>query len=123
MARKKKVTDESAILADTIIEAIQEVKGKEIVLLDLTKIPDAVCNYFIICSGESTTQVSAIADSIDKEVKKKLKEDAWHKEGFENSEWILLDYITVVVHIFQPETRTFYNLERLWADAEIKIIK
>jgi ribosome-associated protein len=123
MGRKKKVTDESAILADTIIEAIQEVKGKEIVLLNLNKIPDAVCNYFIICTGESTTQVTAIADSIDKEVKKKLREDAWHKEGFENSEWILLDYITVVVHIFQPENRTFYNLERLWADAEIKIIK
>ncbi len=123
MARKKKNTDDSAILADTIIEAIQEKKGSEIVLLDLTKIPDAVCKYFVICSADSNTQVKAIAGSVDDDVKKKLKEDAWHKEGFENAEWILLDYVTVVVHIFQTETRSFYNLEKLWADAEIKVIK
>lgn len=122
MARKKKVTDSSAQLAEVIIEAIKEKKGHEIVLLDLKKVENSVCEYFVVCSGDSNTQVSAIANSIDEEVKKKLKEDAWHKEGFQNAEWILLDYVTVVVHIFQPEARNFYRIEKLWSDAEIKVI-
>lgn len=122
MARKKKVTDSSAQLAEIIIEAIKEKKGHEIVLLDLKKVENSVCEYFVVCSGDSSTQVSAIANSIDEEVKKKLKEDAWHKEGFQNAEWILLDYVTVVVHIFQPEARNFYRIEKLWSDAEIKVI-
>ena len=122
MARKKKVTDTSAQLADVIIEAIKEKKGSEIVLLNLKEIPNSVCDYFIVCSGDSSTQVSAIANSIDFEVKKVLNEDAWHKEGFQNSEWILLDYVTVVVHVFQPEARNFYRIEKLWSDAEIKVV-
>lgn len=122
MARKKKVTDTSAQLADVIIDAIKEKKGSEIVLLNLKEISNSVCDYFIVCSGDSSTQVSAIANSIDEEVKKQLKEDAWRKEGFQNAEWILLDYVTVVVHIFQPEARNFYRIEKLWSDAEIKVI-
>ena len=122
MARKKKVTDTSAQLADIIIEAIKEKKGSEIVLLNLKNVPNAVCDYFIVCSGDSSTQVSAIANSIDVEVKKNLNEDAWHKEGFQNSEWVLLDYVTVVVHVFQPEARNFYRIEKLWSDAEIKVV-
>ena len=122
LARKKKVTDTSAQLADVIIEAIKEKKGSEIVLLNLKEIPNSVCDYFIVCSGDSSTQVSAIANSIDFEVKKVLNEDAWHKEGFQNSEWILLDYVTVVVQVFQPEARNFYRIEKLWSDAEIKVV-
>jgi len=90
--------------------------------LNLKKVENSVCEYFIVCSGDSNTHVSAIANSIDAEVKKNLKEDAWHKEGFQNAEWILLDYVTVVVHIFQPEARNFYRIEKLWSDAEIKVI-
>jgi len=122
LARKKKVTDTSAQLAEVIIEAIKEKKGNEIVQLNLKKVENSVCEYFIVCSGDSNTHVSAIANSIDAEVKKNLKEDAWHKEGFQNAEWILLDYVTVVVHIFQPEARNFYRIEKLWSDAEIKVI-
>ena len=122
MARKKKATDTSAQLADIIIEAIKEKKGSEIVLLNLKNVPNAVCDYFIVCSGDSSTQVSAIANSIDVEVKKNLNEDAWHKEGFQNSEWVLLDYVTVVVHVFQPEARNFYRIEKLWSDAEIRVV-
>ena len=122
LARKKKITDTSAQLADAIIKGIQEKKGYEIVCLNLKNVPNSVTEYFIICTGDSNTQVSAIANSIDEEVKKAINEDAWHKEGFQNSEWILLDYITVVVHIFQPEARTFYKLEKLWSDAEIKVV-
>ena len=122
MARKKKVTDTSAQLAEVIIEAIKEKKGSEIVLLNLKEVPNSVCEYFVVCTGDSSTQVMAIANSIDEEVKKKLKEDPWRKEGFQNAEWILMDYVSVVVHIFQPETRNFYRIEKLWSDAEIKVI-
>ncbi len=122
MAKTNKKT-ESDILAETIVDSIQEKKGKEIVSLKLKKIPNAVCDYFIICHGTSKIQVEAIAESVEEEVKKAFGYNPWHKEGFENAEWILLDYIAVVVHIFQENTRAFYNLEDLWADAEIKHIK
>jgi len=122
LARKKKVTDTSAQLAACIIEAIKEKKGSEIVSLNLKNIPNSVCEYFIVCTGDSSTQVSAIAGSIEEIVKKELNEFPWHKEGFQNSEWILLDYVTVVVHIFQPEARNFYRIEKLWSDAEINVI-
>jgi ribosome-associated protein len=122
LARKKKVTDTSAQLADIIVEAIKEKKGNEIVVLNLKNVPNAVSDYFIVCSGDSSTQVAAIANSIDDTVKKTLNENPWHKEGFQNAEWILMDYVTVVVHIFQPEARNFYRIEKLWSDAEIKVI-
>jgi ribosome-associated protein len=105
-------------LVDSIVEGIQEVKGKDITILNLSKIENAVCDYFIICTGDSSTQVSSISGSIEKITRKNLKERAWHKEGGNSSEWILLDYVNVVVHIFYRETRDFYNIEGLWADAE-----
>lgn len=117
---RKKETNESAQLADTIAEGILKKKGKHVVSLDLSKLGNAVCNYFVICHGTSTTQVDAIADSVLEEVVKAGGGKPWHKEGFENSEWILLDYVDVVVHIFNEDTRSFYNLESLWADAEVK---
>ena len=105
-------------LVDSIVEGIQEVKGKDIAILNLSAIENAVCNYFIICTGESSTQVSSIASSIEKTTRKNLKEKPWHNEGSTNAEWILLDYVNVVVHVFYKETREFYNIEGLWADAE-----
>jgi len=112
--------DESKVLTKTIIEAIKNIKGNDIVSMNLSKIPNAVSNYFILCHGNSKVQVEAIANSVEEEVTKMGGGKPWHKEGFENAEWILIDYVDVVVHIFQEQTRMFYNLEDLWADAEIK---
>jgi len=105
-------------LVDSVVEGIQEVKGKDITILNLSTIDNAVCDYFIICTGDSSTQVSSIASSIDKVTRKNINEKPWHNEGSTNSEWILLDYVNVVVHVFYRETREFYNIEGLWADAE-----
>lgn len=109
---------ESKKLAGLVIKGMQEKKGIDLVSLDLTKIENSVASYFIICHGTSRTQVSAIADSVLEFVKKQNKENPWHKEGMENAEWILIDFADVVVHIFQEETRKFYQLESLWADAK-----
>jgi ribosome-associated protein len=125
MAKTKKavkplITDLSMMLSEIAVEGIQEKKGKDIVSLDLRNIKNAVTDYFIVCHGESRTQVEAIARSVEEEIFRKTGENPWHREGFENAEWILLDYINIVVHIFQQEKRDFYGIERLWADAEIK---
>jgi len=116
---KKTIIDESQLLTDNIVRAIQEKKGDNIVCLNLKNIDAAVTDFFVICDGTSNTQVSAIKDSIEKEVREALGEKAWHVEGTDNAEWILMDYVNVVVHIFQKETRGFFNIEGLWADAEI----
>ena len=121
MPRKKK--SESEKLAEIIVNGIQEKKGKQIVSLNLSEIPNSVCNYFVICHGISKVQVESIAESVEETARKKLNAKLWHKEGFENAEWILLDFVDVVVHIFQENTRTFYKLENLWADAELKEFK
>lgn len=115
----KKTINQSKKLADTIIGGMQDSKAKHIVSMDLSGIHNSVCKYFIICHGTSRTQVESIADQVEENVRKSLKEKPWHREGFENAEWILLDYVDVVAHIFQPQTRSFYQLEKLWADAEI----
>ena len=105
-------------LITEIIKGIEEVKGTDISLLDLRKIENTVCDYFVLCSGTSNTQVNAIAQSIQKQVGKNLKEKPWHVEGENNAEWILVDYVDVVVHIFQKNSREFYDLESLWGDAQ-----
>lgn len=115
--------DAADILANVIIEGMQENKAKEIVSLNLKEIETAVCDYFIICHGTSNTHVSAIADSVIDETIKTLKDKPFNREGLENGEWILLDYGNVVVHVFQRETRDFYNIEKLWGDAYIDQIK
>ena len=120
---KKKMLDAADILANVIIEGMQENKAKEIVSLNLKEIETAVCDYFIICHGTSNTHVSAIADSVIHETIKTLKDKPFNREGLENGEWILLDYGNVVVHVFQRETRDFYNIEKLWGDADIDHIK
>ncbi len=119
MVKRQKNITESQVISELAIKGIQDKKGFDIVCLDLRKIPNAVSDFFVICHGNSTTQVGAIADSVDDEVKKATGLNPWRKEGFANAEWILIDYIDVVVHIFQEQTRQFYKLEELWADAEI----
>lgn len=114
--------NESRVLADTVIEGIRQKKGYEIVSLDFENVPNAICKYFIICHGTSKTQVEAIADSVTELVRKNVGSKPWHVEGFENAEWILLDYVDIVVHVFQQETRSFFQLEDLWADAKIVTI-
>ena len=111
------------ILAETIVRGMQELKGNEITVLNLSDIPGAVCQYFVICHGDSDTQVDAIARSIEKETNKEHNEKPWHIEGEENAEWVLLDFVDVVAHVFYRETREFYNLEGLWADATVEKIE
>jgi ribosome-associated protein len=113
------IKNPNQLLADAAVEGILEKKGKNISILDLTGIHNRVCDYFIICQADSTTQVNALAGSVQEIVKKRTGENAYRAEGFENSEWILIDYVTVVVHVFQSQVRDFYNLESLWADAEV----
>jgi ribosome-associated protein len=110
---------ESEELTRLIVEGMEDTKAKDIVILDLQDIDHAITNYFIICHGSSKPQLEAIADSIIEKTVRKFKAKPWHKEGFENAEWILLDYVDVVVHIFKEDKRNFYQLEKLWADAVI----
>lgn len=102
-----------------IIEGIENVKGENITILDLRTLENTVCDYFVICEGNSNTQVNAISGSIQKIVSKELHEKPWHVEGTENANWVLMDYVHIVVHVFQKETREFYNIEDLWGDAKI----
>jgi ribosome-associated protein len=103
----------------TIIRAIQEKKGEHIVSLDLRKIPEAVADFFIICSASNQPQIRAITDSVEDLVKKQCQELPYHHEGKQNLQWVLIDYINIVVHIMTPETRKFYKLEDMWSDAPL----
>ncbi|HXB91883.1 MAG TPA: ribosome silencing factor [Puia sp.] len=100
-----------------IIKAIQEKKGEDIISLDLRKIPEAVADFFILCEAASTTQVKAIADSVEDEVKKHCDELPYKHEGRQTFQWVLIDYVNVVVHVMLPENRRFYKLEEMWSDA------
>ena len=113
----------SDLLITEIIKGIEDVKGENISILDLREIENTVCDYFILCEGTSNTHVNAISASIQKNASKTLKEKPWHVEGESNAEWILLDYVNVVVHVFQKHVRQFYNLEGLWGDARITNIQ
>lgn len=104
-------------LFKTIIRAIQEKKGENVISLDLRKIPEAVSDFFIICEASSTTQVKAIADHVEDLVKEECGEGPYRHEGMSALQWVLVDYVNVVVHIFHPETRKFYRLEEMWSDA------
>jgi len=105
----------------SIIKAIQEKKGEEIISLDLRKIPEAVADFFIICEAGSTTQVKAIADSVEEEVRKNCDELPYKHEGRQTYQWVLIDYVNVVVHVMLPENRRFYKLEDMWSDAPQEI--
>ncbi|MBC3847668.1 ribosome silencing factor [Winogradskyella echinorum] len=115
MTKEKTNADQ---LITTIIGGIEEVKGKEITILDLREIENTVCDYFIVCEGTSNTQVNAIVNSIQKQVSKTLKDKPWHIEGTDNAEWVLMDYVNVVVHVFQKQIREYYDIESLWGDAK-----
>lgn len=104
-------------LVDSIIDGIQDKKGTNITLLDMTGVESSICDYFIICDGSSSTHVDAVADSIEDKVREQLKEKALHVEGRANATWILIDYSNVIVHVFQREMREHYALESLWNDA------
>ncbi len=117
------VKEGTEILKNTVVESILERKGHDIKVLNIKKLEQSVADYFVICHATSTTQVDAIADFIEGQTRELLKEKPQHKEGKENSHWVLLDYADVVVHIFLEEYRPFYNLEDLWADADIETIK
>jgi len=106
-----------------IIKGIEEVKGNNIDILDLREIDNTVCDYFVICSGTSNTQVNAIVSSVQKIVSKSLKDKPWHVEGSDNAEWGLMDYVSVVVHVFQKHIREYYDIEGLWGDAKTTSIE
>jgi ribosome-associated protein len=114
---QKYQADADQIVAE-IIKGMEEVKAQEIQILDLRSIENTVCDYFVICSGTSNTQVNAIVNSVQKIVSKSLKEKPWHIEGSDNAEWVLMDYVHVVVHVFQKHIREFYDIEGLWGDAK-----
>ncbi len=120
MIEKKANADQ---LITEVIKGIDQVKGEKVSILDLREIENTVCDYFIVCEGNSNTQVNAIAGSVQKTVSKALKDKPWHVEGEGNAEWILLDYVNVVVHIFQKQIREFYDIESLWGDAKITVIE
>ncbi len=120
---KNKVLNESAYVSELAIFGIQEKKGNDIVRLDLRNIFSSVSDYFVICHADSTTQVKAIANSVEDEIFKATQQEPWRKEGLEYGEWILLDYVDVVVHVFRTDKREFYGMEDLWGDAEIKMYK
>ncbi|CDF78316.1 Iojap family protein [Formosa agariphila KMM 3901] len=111
------------LLISTIISGIEDVKGKEISILDLREIENTVCDYFIVCEGTSNTQVNAIVNAVQKKVSKELKDKPWHIEGQDNAEWVLMDYVHVVVHVFQKHIREYYDIESLWGDAKTTLIE
>ena len=120
MAKKNNSND---VLLTNIIKGIEEVKGNDIDILDLREIDNSACDYFVICNGNSNTQVTAIVNSVQKTVSKEIKDKPWHVEGMENAEWVLMDYVNIVVHVFQKNIREYYNIESLCGDAKITTIE
>lgn len=118
MVKQTSVKSYTQELVSAIVEAVEDKKGENIVSLDLRNLDNAVCQYFVVCNANSTTQVGAIADGVTEKVFEKFDEKPWHSEGFDNCLWVLLDYGDVVLHVFQTEQRDFYRLEDLWADAK-----
>ncbi|WP_055442839.1 ribosome silencing factor [Lacinutrix himadriensis] len=118
----KEQTNPDQLIAG-ILSGIEDVKGQNINILDLREIENTVCDYFIVCEGTSNTQVSAIVNSVQKKVSKDLKDKPWHIEGLDNAEWVLMDYVNVVVHVFQKHIREYYDIESLWGDAKTTVIE
>jgi ribosome-associated protein len=118
---KEKISADALITQ--VISGIEDVKGNDITILDLREIDNTVTSYFVICSGSSNTQVNAIVNSVQRKVSKELKENAWHVEGTSQAEWVLMDYVNVVVHVFQKHIREYYDLEGLWGDAKTTTIE
>lgn len=110
-------------ISQLIIKGMEERKAEDIVLMDLRHVKGAVTDFFVLCSGNSDTQVEAISESIQEAIFKSSKENPWKKEGFTNKEWILLDYVNVVAHVFKKDKRQYYALEDLWGDAQLTTIQ
>ncbi len=110
-------------LVRAIVDGMEDVKAKNITILNMENLENSVCDYFVICEGTSNTQVKAISNSVDRNVREHTSEKPWHTEGLENAEWVLIDYVNTVVHIFQSEARQFYDLEGLWGDAEVTVLE
>ena len=106
------------VLLDAIIDSIQSIKGNNLISLSFKAIDNSICDYFVICSGTSSTHVKAIEENVRKKVQKKIKEKPWNTEQDNQADWILMDYSNIILHIFQEETRNYYNLEELWGDAK-----
>ncbi|WP_201979820.1 ribosome silencing factor [Hymenobacter rubidus] len=117
------VRQDSDTLADLVIRGMQDKKASDIVVLNLKQLKNAVADYFIICSANSDTQLDAVARSVEEEIEKVTGESPWQTEGRTNREWVLLDYVDVVVHVFLRDRRKFYALEELWGDADISYIE
>jgi len=120
--KQTKFKEDSDILAALIVKGMQEKKASDIALINLKSLRNAVSDYFVICSANSDTQLDAIARSVEEEIIKAVGEHPWQSEGRQNKEWVLLDYVSVVAHIFLKDKREFYALEELWGDAEIEHI-
>ncbi len=120
MIKEKFSTDS---LITQIVAGIEDVKGNNITILDRRELENTVTSYFIICNGSSNTQVNAIVNAVQRKVSKELKENAWHVEGTGQGEWVLMDYVNVVVHVFQKQIREYYDLEELWGDAKSTVIE
>lgn len=117
MRRKKR--DSLQNFLEAIYEGIREKKGENIIDINLSKLNPSICDHFIICEAETNIHVRAIADAINEKVKKIIGVKPWHIEGYQNAEWVLIDYIDIIIHVFLKPKREFYDLEGLWADAEI----
>lgn len=120
MIRGKQEDFTAEQLLDKIIKGIQDKKGRDLVTLKLSEIENSICDYFVICHGTSSTHVDAIVDSVEEHVRESLNEKPYSKEGMENLTWVLMDYASIIIHVFQKEYRDFYNLEDLWADAPMR---
>jgi ribosome-associated protein len=117
--KKSATVEQTTSLLDAIVAGMKEKKAKNITIINLAGLEHRVCDYFVICDADSTTHVNAIADTLEETVIKKTGEKPYHSEGHQNAEWILIDYVNIVAHVFMRETREFYNIEGLWADGEI----
>lgn len=123
LANRKKGTarlNRNSKLFKTIIRAIQDKKGEDLVSLDLRKIPEAVADFFIICTANNQPQIRAISDAVEEAVKKNCGEAPYHYEGKQNLQWVLIDYVNIVVHVMMTEQRKFYKLEEMWSDAPLE---
>ena len=122
MGKKNTSTATDEALVNVIIEAIQEIKGHNVLKIDLKEVKNSICDYFIICDGDSNTQVNALAENVERLTYQRLQHPPHHIEGRENSEWILIDFFSVIVHVFQKDQRAFYKLEDLWSDGKFQLL-
>ena len=122
MGKKNTSTATDEALVNVIIEAIQEIKGHNVLKIDLKEVKNSICDYFIICDGDSNTQVNALAENVERLTYQRLQHPPHHIEGRENSEWILIDFFSVIVHVFQKDHRAFYKLEDLWSDGKFQLL-